>query len=161
MGPFWHRSDYPPLPDEARFRQAVGPMAIPPGDYMVPRGAGMEAMKDEAFLAKLREGPRMILTVMPNTADVGFGRALALWFVYLLVASLFAAYVTSRALPPGADYLRVFQIAGATSFMALGIGQWQNTIWYQRAPSLAFKDTIDALLYALAMAGVFGWLWPQ
>ena len=29
----WHKSDYPRIPNEDAFRAAVGPMAIPPGDY--------------------------------------------------------------------------------------------------------------------------------
>jgi hypothetical protein len=156
----WRRSDYPQLPREEEFRAAVGPMQIPPGDYMVPRTMSMEEMKTEAFRAKIREGPRMVVTVMP-TGDLGMGRALVLWFVYLVVVAIFGAYITSRALPPGAEYMRVFQISGATMFASLALGLWHLTIWYHRSTTLAIKDTVDSLVYALLMAGVFGWLWPR
>ena len=33
----WHRSDYPKMPREEEVRDALRPLAIPPGDYMVPR----------------------------------------------------------------------------------------------------------------------------
>ena len=33
----WHHNDYPKLPNEDGVRDALRPLAIPPGDYMVPR----------------------------------------------------------------------------------------------------------------------------
>ena len=33
----WHKSDYPPIPNEDKVMDALRPFAIPPGDYMVPR----------------------------------------------------------------------------------------------------------------------------
>ena len=41
----WHKGDYPSLPDEKRFADAVRPLAIPPGDYMVPRPGSMAEMR--------------------------------------------------------------------------------------------------------------------
>ena len=41
----WHKNDYPKLPNEDAFRAAVGPMNIPPGEYMVPRCDNMADMK--------------------------------------------------------------------------------------------------------------------
>lgn len=156
----WRRNDYPRLPREDEFRAAVGPLDIPPGDYMVPRSTSMDEMRTEAFKAKLQQGPNMVVTVMrPGAHDMG--RALLLWFIYLVVVAHFGAYVASRALPPGADYLKVFQLAGSTMFAALAVGIWHMSIWYQRSWTLALKDTVDSLVYALLMAGVFGWLWPR
>ena len=40
----WHKDDYKRLPDEDAFRAGVGPLAIPPGDYMVPRPMGRQEM---------------------------------------------------------------------------------------------------------------------
>jgi len=45
----WHKGDNPGLPDEERFRDAVRPLNIPPGDYMVPRPAGMKDMGSASF----------------------------------------------------------------------------------------------------------------
>ena len=100
MGPFWHRSDYPRLPDEDRFRGTVGPLNIPEGEYMVPRCYSNSEMKSAEFQAKTVEGPNMIITVLPK-GPFRMGGTLARWFVYTLLVSLFAAYVAGAALPPG------------------------------------------------------------
>ena len=94
----WHKDDYKRLPDEDAFRAGVGPLAIPPGDYMVPRPMGRQEMKSEAFLDKVRMGPNVVMTVLPNR-PWSPARNLSLWFAYLVVVGIFAAYVTSRALP--------------------------------------------------------------
>ncbi len=156
----WHRSDYPRMPDEDAFRDAVRPLAIPPGDYLVPRASGPAEMKDPAFQAKVSEGPVVLMTVMPSGA-FSMGRNLAMWFVYSLVVSLFAAYVTGRALPPGAPYMEVFRFAATTAFLGYALALWQMSIWYRRAWNHTIKATIDGLIYGLLTAGVFGWLWPK
>lgn len=155
----WHRNDYPKMPREDDFRRLVGPLGVPPGEYMVPRSTSMDEMKAEAFKQKWREGPNMIVTVLPNE-EMGMGGTLVKWFAYLLVVALFGAYVASRALPPGAEYLRVFQVVGATTFIALAAALWHIAIWYRRSWRITILDTFDSLVYALLMAGIFGWLWP-
>lgn len=156
----WHRNDYPRLPGEDAFRATVGPLAIPPGDYMVPRASSTEEMKSPEFAAKLREGPVVVMTVLPN-GEWTMGQNLVNWFLYSLVVSLFAGYVAAGALPPGAEYLSVFRFAGTVAFVGYALALWQMSIWYKRAWSLTVKATIDGLIYALVTAGVFGWLWPS
>ena len=156
----YHDSDYRVLPDEAAFRTNVGPLAIPPGDYMVPRAATTAEMKSPEFQEKIRTGPIMICTVLPN-GEWTMGRSLALWFVYLLIIGTFAAYITGRALAPGANYLEVFRFSGATAFIAYATGIWQMWIWYRRSLGTTIRSTIDSLIYALLTAGTFGWLWPK
>jgi len=38
---------------------------------------------------------------------------------------------------------------------------WQLTIWYRRSLSLAVKETIDGIIYAVIAGVTFGWLWPR
>ena len=156
----WHDSDYRPIPGEAAFGNAVRPLAIPPGDYMIPRATSTAEMKSPEFAEKLSNGPVMIITVMQNQM-MSMGRSLGLWFVYLLVVSTFVAYITGRALPPGANYLEVFRFAGATAFIAYSVALWQLWIWYHRSLGTTIRSTIDSLIYALLTAGTFGWLWPK
>ena len=155
----WHRGDYPPLPREDEFRAAVGPLNIPPGDYMVPRAGSMEEMKSPAFTEKLKQGPNLMMTVFPP-GPFTMGKNLALWFLYSLVISLFAAYVAGRALGAGSEYLAIFRFVGVTTFLGYSAALWQNTIWYQRSWVTTAKSTVDGLIYALLSAGAFGWLWP-
>ena len=156
----WHKSDYPKLPNEDRVRDALRPLAIPPGDYMLPRAESSAEMRSPEFAEKMKQGPKVVMTVLaPGVA--GMGKQLALWFVYSMVVSVLAAYVASRALAPGADYLSVFRFAGVTAFIAYSVGLWQMSIWYQRSWLTTFKATVDGLIYGLLTAGVFGWLWPR
>src|SRR5215813_6759831 len=63
---FWHKDDYRQIPGEDRFMDAVRPLNIPPGDYMVPRPSSMEDLRSPAFAEKAKKGPVMVVTVMPN-----------------------------------------------------------------------------------------------
>ena len=156
----WHKSDYPKMPNEDRVRDALRPLAIPPGDYMVPRAQDMNEMKSPEFAEKLKQGPVFVVTVMPN-GMMSMTRNLTMWFLYSLVVSVFAAYVTGRALSQSSPYLSVFRFAGVTAFAAYALALWQMSIWYRRSWSITVKSTIDGLIYALVTAGTFGWLWPQ
>ncbi|HEX5723874.1 MAG TPA: hypothetical protein VFX98_00335 [Longimicrobiaceae bacterium] len=156
----WHKNDYPAPPDQDRVMDALRPFAIPPGDYIMPRAATPAEMQTEEFAEKLRQGPVVVMTVLPN-GQWTMGRNLILWFLYSLVVSLFAAYVAGSALPPGAPYLRVFRFAGVAAFLGYAVALWQMSIWWRRSWSITVKATIDGLIYALLTAGVFGWLWPR
>jgi hypothetical protein len=156
----WHKNDYPKVPNEEGLRAALRPLAIPPGDYMVPRPSSREELRDPAFIEKVNQGPNLVLTVIPN-GPWSMGRNLGLWFLYLVVVNLFAAYVASRALGPGAEYLQVFRFAGTTAFLGYAAALWQMSIWYRRAWSTTVKATVDGLIYALLTAGTLGWLWPR
>lgn len=156
----WHKGDYRPLPNEAAFRDAVRPMAIPPGDYLVPRPTSSADMRSPEFAEKMAQGPVMVITVRPNGL-FSMGQNLLLWLIYSLVVSLFAAYVAGRALPPGETYLEVFRFAGVTAFLGYALALWQMSIWYNRSWSITVKATVDGLIYGLLTAGVFGWLWPR
>lgn len=156
----WHKSDYPKLPDEDAVRDALRPLAIPPGDYFFPCPSSHAEMRSPEFQEKLKQGPRAVMTVMPNGIP-GIGKNLVSWFTYSAVVGLFAAYIASRALPPGAPYLAVFRFAGAVAFIGYSLALWQMSIWYQRSWLTTIKATIDGLLYGLLTAGTFGWLWPR
>jgi len=156
----WHKNDYPRIPNEDKFMDALRPFAVPPGDYMVPRPATREEMRSPQFLEKVKQGPVMVVTVLPNRM-MSMGSNLAQWFVYLILVSLLAAYVAGRAVPAGTRYLTVFRFAGTTAFIGYSVALIQMSIWYRRAWSTTVKALIDGLLYGCLTAGTFGWLWPK
>jgi len=156
----YHNNEWKKLPAEERVMDALRGVTIPPGEYVMPHCGSHKATKDPAFIAKMKQGPVAFLTVMPN-GPATMGRSLTLWFVYCLAVSLFAAYIASHALAPGARYLSVFRFAGATAFIGYAVALWQNTIWYKRALATTLKANIDGLVYAFLTAGTFGWLWPK
>jgi len=156
----WHKNDFPKMPNEEKVAEALRPFAIPPGDYMMPKPDSTKDLSSPEFLAKMEKGPVLSMTVLPN-GRVNMGKNLIMWFLYSIVISIFAAYISGRALSPGAHYLQVFRFAGATAFLGYSAALWQMSIWYSRSWKITLKATIDGLLYALVTAGVFGWLWPS
>lgn len=156
----WHKNDYPQVPNEDQVRSALRPLAIPPGDYMIPRPTKREEMRSSEFAEKVKQGPNMVLTVLPN-GPWPMRRNLTLWFLYALAVGAFAAYVAGRALPIGAPYRAVFRFVGVTAFIGYSVALWQMSIWYARSWSTTAKATVDGLIYALLTAGTFGWLWPR
>jgi hypothetical protein len=155
----YHQSDVQKVPSEQGVMDALRRFNIPPGDYMMPRAASPKEMKDPAFTEKLKQGPVALMTVMPP-GPFSMGKSLTQWFVYCVVIALFAGYVASRTLPPGAPYLSVFRIVGTVAFIGFAGGLWQDSIWWNRKWSTTVKSTIDGLVYGLLTAGTFGWLWP-
>ena len=156
----YHRTDFGKLSAEDDVMDALRRFDVPPGDYMVPCGGGPESMRDPKFIEKMKRGPIALVTFM-KPGPPSMGSNLAQWFVYCLVVSIFAAYVSSRALEPGSRYLSVFRFAGTTAFVAYALALVQDSIWYKRAWSTTFKNLFDGLVYGSLTAGTFGWLWPR
>ena len=155
----YHANDFRKLPDEEGARRAMGSLGIPPGQYVIPYAGSSGAMKSPEYAEKMRTGPVAMLNVRPN-GPFEMGKSLGLWFLYIVVVSLFAAYIASRALGAEADYLDVFRFAGTTAFAGYSLALVQESIWYWRDWRTTLINVADGLVYALLTAGVFGWLWP-
>lgn len=156
-----HKSDWGPVPDEDGLMAALRAQGIGRGMYMWPHcGGDMQRMKDPAFQQKMAEGPSGMMTIMPK-GPMRLGKMIALSIVNHWWVALLAAYVTSVALAPGAPYLSVFRVAGGVAFAAYAGSVAMASIWYHQRWSVTFKTMADGVLYALVVAGVFGWLWPD
>jgi hypothetical protein len=155
----WHKNDYGKVPDEDAFRGSVGPMSIPPGDYMVPRPESREDMRSPAFAEKMRSGPRVIMTVLPG-GDFSMTKNLVQWFLYLVLVALFAAGVAASSLPAGADNSLIFKLVTITAFAGYTLALLQMSIWYSRSWGTTAKSIFDGLIYAVITAAIFSWLWP-
>ena len=155
----YHRSDYAKLPSEEDVMKAMRDAGVQPGNYFMPHGTGPKDMANPEWQEKCRLGPVGLLNIRPNGVP-NIGKSLGVWFVFLLVVSVFVAYLTGRTLGPGTHYLGVFQIAGCSAFMAYGLGEVMNSIWKAQKGSTTAKHMFDGLIYALVTAGTFGWLWP-
>ena len=138
----WHKTDFPKMPRESEVMDALRPFAIPPGDYFVPRPSGREELRSPEFADRVAKGPVVVMTVLPN-AQMPMGRNLMLWFAYIVVVGVFAAYVAGRALPPGASYVQVFRFAAATSFIGYSLALWQLSMWYRGAGMTTLKANVD------------------
>lgn len=151
-----HKSDFSRLPDQEAARAAL--RAASPGQYTVPHVADPSKMTDDDKRL-FAEGPLAYLTIVPKGMP-NMGKNLVLQMVYLLVVSVMVAYVASQTLPAGVDYLKVFQVTGTVAWLAYGFALIQESVWFGKPWSYTVKVLLDALVYALLTAGVFGWLWP-
>ena len=155
-----HKADFKKLPAEDDVMDALRKFNIPPGDYMMPLPAGVEAMRSPEHKARVAKGPIGVMTFFPPN-QIGMGAGLAQWFVYSIVVGVFAAYISGHALGPAAHYLQVFRFVGAVAFMCYGVALVQNSIWYKRNWGTSVRYLFDALVYGMFTAGTFGWLWPR
>ena len=95
----YHRSDYRALPDEERVTDAMRNAGVTPGPaYFFPYFAFKE-MKSAPVIEKMKRGPVGFLTVRLS-GPPAMGKSLVQWFLYCVVISIFAAYLSGRLLPP-------------------------------------------------------------
>ena len=156
----YHSSDFPALPKQDDVMDALRKFNIAPGDYMMPRCETTKEMKEPAFLEKMKKGPVMVMTVMPN-GEMKMGKLLIQWFIYCVVVAVLTAYVASLALGAGQAFRAVMLLATMVAFMAHSAAYWPGSIWYQRKWSTTIKNTIDGALYGLATGAVFSLMWPR
>lgn len=154
-----HKNDIVQFPQEAAIREALAPLKIPPGDYMMPWAPSMDACKTAEFQERVARGPVMMATVLPNE-PFNMGRSLTQWFGYCLIVSLFSAYLASRVLPIGTEYLTVFRVVGTAGFAGYSLALMQGSIWGGKRWRTTILSMADGLIYALVSGGVFGMLWP-
>jgi len=155
----YHKNDYGQLPDEDKVREALQPFKLPPGEYYVPFSNDQKDMAKSEYQEKVKEGPVGIMTILKNEPPA-MSKHLALWFLYSIIVSVFAGYITMVAVGMGGNYLHVFRFVGTSAFMGYGLALMQSSIWYGKCWKTTFKNMFDALIYALVTAGTFGWLWP-
>jgi len=156
-----HKKEWAGLKEEAGILEALRKSAPAPGLYMFPWTDDPKERQSDAMKKRYSEGPTGMLTVIDGAAMLNMGPMMVKSVIFYLVVAFFAAYVAHHALPVGADYLKVFQIVGSVGFMAFAFGSVPESIWFGRPWSSWLLQAVDSLIYALLMAGTFGWLWPR
>lgn len=155
----YHSTDWKRFPNEDGVLDALRQFNLPPGDYAGPMPKDMKESGTPEFQAKVAKGPRVSMTIQSPSSTMA--RSLALWFVYLLVVSVFAAYVASIALPAHTPYMPVFRLTSTVAFAGYALAVLHDWIWYSRSTWYTLKTMFDGLVYALLTGGVFGWLWQH
>jgi len=156
MLPFWHRHDYGRLPDEGSVLAGLAKAAS--GQYAVPMMDWKNTTPEQRAAAQA--GP-MASIIVRNPGAFSFPKTLILYFVYLLVVCTVVAYLTGITLGAGADYMRVFRVAGTAGILAFSFNSIADSIWYGKPWPVTFKIIIDGVIFGLLIAGTFGWLWPR
>lgn len=155
----YHHGDYAKLPDEDSARAALRSSGLKRGLYVFPFCTHKE-MNSPAVIEKYNQGPVGMMIVFP-TGRPNMPKFLGLWFGYCVVIAFFVAYLAAHTVPQGTQYLAVFRVVGTVGFVAFGLGPLANVIWKGYPWGFVLKEVIDGLVYALLMAGTFGWLWPR
>jgi hypothetical protein len=153
-----HKNDYRKLPEEDRVLDTLRAAGVTPGrTYHFPYCTHKD-MKSPETVERLKRGPVGLLTVIPS-GPPAMGKYLGQWFLYCIFVGILVAYLTGRTVSPGADYLKVFRVAGTTAFLGYSVAQLQDSIWKGQSWGVTLKHFFDGLIYGLLTAGTFGWLW--
>jgi hypothetical protein len=124
----YHKSDYRKLPDEDRVTEAMRSAGVTRGPaYFFPYFSFKE-MKSAPAIEKMKRGPVGLVTVLPS-GPPAMAKNTVQWFLYCVVLSLFAAYLSSRTLAPGSAFVQVFRIVGTVAFLGYGAAHAQESIW--------------------------------
>ena len=159
----WHDSEWQHLGMGSELQEALRKAGVTTGHYLFPymdMNATDKAAAKTAWTAAYAKGPVGVIHAgTPGTMSMG--KMLGQVFVFYLVVSFFSAYIAAHALAQGAPYLKVFQIVGATAFVAYAAGSFMDSIWFCKSWRSTWLNVVDALIYAGLTAGTFGWLWPR
>ncbi|MFT3917431.1 MAG: hypothetical protein QM704_26095 [Anaeromyxobacteraceae bacterium] len=154
-----HKNPWSRAPDERALQAAL--RDAPAGLYAFPEPTDPAQRRSPEFLARWAAGPSGFITVVPR-GPFSFGRNLGLSFLLELVISFFTAYVVFRAFGAAAPgYHAVFRLTFTIGFMTYALAPAFDSIWYGKPWRSWVNVAIDGVLYALVMAGTFGWLWPR
>jgi hypothetical protein len=154
----YHKKDIQFLPNESDLTGKVSEMNITPGLYMFPNCQDPSDMKSEAFQAKWKSGPWGVITVQGQQPN--FAMNLLKTFIAYLVITVFVAYITAASVPSGADYLAVFQIAGAAGVLGHCMGGLAGDFFLGKPTRFIFTGILDGVIFALITAGVIASMWP-
>src|ERR1700741_3737321 len=153
--PFWHAKDYGKVSGEKPILDALA--SVSSGQYLVPAMDWGKMTPEERTEAGKHP---VALMFVRNPSQISLGKTLAMYFFFILIVSVFVAYVTGRTRPIGADYLEVFRISGIVAFLTYGFRGVPDSIWYGKPWKVTIKELIDGLIFGLLTGGAFGWLWP-
>jgi hypothetical protein len=156
----YHRSDYRKLPDEDRVTDVLRGAGVTRGPaYFFPYFP-FEEMKSPSTIDRMKRGPVGFLTVLPS-GPPSMGKNLVQWFLYCVVISLFAAYLSGRTLASGTAFLDVFRVVSIAAFLGYGAAHAQESIWGGRSWVVTSKHLFDSVIFAAVTATTFAWLWPK
>lgn len=151
----WHKKEWHKTPDEDAVRAAL--KGCPPGMYTVPNCSDQAEFKSPEMQQKFIDGPQGYITIVPSGLPK-MGGKLVMMFAYNVLVAIICAYLLSRTVAAGAEYLTVFRVTGTVAFISYGVAYIQESVWFGRSWASTLKSFLDALIYAVLTGGVFGWL---
>ena len=152
----WHKGDYAALPNGETIADSLRAANVPAGAYMYPRPASMSEMGSPEHKERVMRGPVILMTVA-HRKSMSMAPMLVQWTLFVLVVSILAACTAIAANP--VDEHAVFHVIGLFTWAAYAFALWPLSIWYDRPWRNTLFSTLDGLIYAVATAAIFVWLW--
>src|SRR5438094_7794169 len=122
----YHKSDYRKLPDEDRVTDALRSAGVTRGPaYFFPY-CSFKEMKSAPVIEKFKRGPVGLLTLLPS-GPPAMGKNMVQWFLYCVVISIFAAYLSGRLLAPATAFSQVFRVVGTIALLGYGAAHAQES----------------------------------
>ena len=154
----FHKNDFAPVPDEDAFCEEMRSRGMMPGQFYFPYASSQKDMQSAEWKDKVRRGPVGIILLRPNVLSMK--SQLVGQFLFDLGIVLVTAYLASAVLESGEAYLKVFQVVGTAAFLGHAASHFTYGIWFGFKWRVTLLRAFEGLVYALLIAGVFGWLWP-
>lgn len=142
---------------EAAYIKCMNALDLKPGMYMYP-GCDAKDYKTDEGKKRYSTGPWGTLTVFPGKSN--FPMNLLKTFITFGVITIFVAYITGLSVGPGADYMQVFRVAGATAMLGHCMGGLTSDFFMGKPSRLIITEMMDKVVYALITAGMFASMWP-
>ena len=151
----WHKNDYPKLSNQDKVMDALRPLDIPSGEYMIPRPSNREEMRSPEFAEKLKKGPVHDPHGLAERTGADGNDACPLVSV-LCRCRAFRCVCCWARVASRRDRLSRFPVHWCNCIPRLLCRTLAMSIWYHRPSRSRLKATVDGLIYALLTAGVFG-----
>ncbi len=155
-----HKDDFAKLPGEEKQLDAMRAQNLQPGSYAFPRADSMKDMGTPEMIEKCSTGPVGIMTVTAS-GPPAMGKYLSMWFIYSIFIGIFVAYIAGLGLAHGAEFWPVFRMTAATAILGYAASSVVDSIWKYQRWGITMRFVFDGLLYGLATALAFAWLWPD
>jgi len=154
----WRRNEWGRITDAGALQGAI--RGLGPGQYAFPAAPDAKQQMRKDWMERWAAGPSGWLTIA-RPGPIRMGQNMALSFLVFLFVSFVEAYLAAHMVGTPARFRLVARVVGTVGFMSLGVGSIFNSIWYHRPWRAYCADLVDAVLFAAAMAIVFGLLWPR
>ena len=156
-----HKGDYRKLPKETELLAAMRAHNVAPGTYSFPFPDSMKDMASPEMIARYKQGPVGLLTVLPNTVPA-IAKSLVQWLLYLVIVSIFVAYLaTINLAAKTAGSMDIFRFTSTAALLAYAVPHMHESIWKGQSWIVTAKYLLDGVIYGLVTGVTFALLWPS
>ena len=124
----WHKNDHGNVPNDDAAIAAVRSLNLAPDDYAVPNPRLPGGDRNPDFISKFERGPSFHMTVM-DPGRMNMGMYMGTWFLFTLLISAIAGWVTGSIVAPGGNARAVFHFSAIITACSYGFGAWPLSIW--------------------------------